>query len=79
MGLSFHAAVGMAEASEIDIYRSAHLLIKQRGEDAARHAAMRADAFLEDGDMEGRRVWLNIREAIEELQRTRPRRDEATH
>ena len=65
--------------SEIGIYRWAKLLIAQHGEDAARHAAMRADAFLEAGDIKGRRVWLNIREAIEELQRTRPRRDEATH
>ncbi len=40
---------------------------------------MRADALLEAGDMEGRRVWLGILEAIEELQRTRPRRDEPTH
>ncbi len=65
--------------SDLDIYRSAHLLIMQRGEGAARHAAMRADALLEAGDMEGRRVWLSIREAIKELQRTRPTRDEPTH
>ena len=65
--------------SDLDIYRSAKLLIDQHGENAAKHAAMRADALLEAGDTEGRRVWLNIREAIEELQRTRPRRDEAMH
>ncbi len=40
---------------------------------------MRADALLEAGDMEGRRAWLSILKAIEELQRTRPRGDEATH
>ncbi len=40
---------------------------------------MRADTLLEGGDMEGRRVWLSILEAIKELQRTRPRRDEPTH
>ncbi len=65
--------------SDLDIYRSARLLIDQHGEDAARHAAKRADALLEAGDMEGKAVWLNIREAIEELQRTQPRRDEPTH
>ncbi len=64
--------------SDLDIYRSAKLLIDQHGEDAARDAAMRADALLEAGDMEGRRVWLRIREAIKELQRTRPMHDEAT-
>ena len=57
---------------EIDIYRSAKLLIDQHGEDAARHAAIRADALLKAGNTEGRRVWLSIREAIKELQRTRP-------
>lgn len=49
------------------------------GEEAARHAATRADALLEPGDMEGRRVWLSILGAIDKLQRTRRRRDEATH
>ncbi len=29
--------------------------------------------------MEGRRVWLNVLDAIEQLQRTRRRRDEPTH
>ena len=65
--------------SDLDIYRSAKLLIDQHDEEAARHAAVRADALLEDGDMEGSRVWLSIREAIGELQRTQPRRDEPTH
>ncbi len=40
---------------------------------------MRADTLLEGGDMEGRRVWLSILEAIEELQRTRPTCDEPMH
>ncbi len=38
-------------------------------------AAMQADKRTEAGDMEGRRVWLSILEAIEELQRTRPRHE----
>ena len=41
---------------ELDIYRSAKLLIDQHGEEAARHAAMRAYTLLEAGDMEERRV-----------------------
>ncbi len=65
--------------TQIDMYRSATLLMKQHGKDAARHVAMRADTLLEAGDMEGRRVWLSIREAIKELERTRPRDDEAMH
>ena len=65
--------------SDLDIYRSAKLLIDQHGEDAAIHAAMQADKLAEAGDMEGRRVWLRVIRAIEELQRTRPRHDDPTH
>jgi len=57
---------------EIDIYRSAKLLIDQHGDDAARHAAMRADALLEAGDMEGKAVWLRILSAVQELQQREP-------
>ncbi len=32
-----------------DIYRSANVLVKQHGQDAPIHAAMRADAMLEKG------------------------------
>ena len=42
--------------SDLDIYRSAHLLIKRHGDDAAIEAAMRADELAEDGDMEGQVV-----------------------
>ena len=37
--------------SDLDIYRSAQALIKRHGEDAPIHAAMRADAMLEKGDL----------------------------
>ncbi len=53
--------------SDIDIYRSAHLLIKCHGDDAPIHAAMRADKLMDAGDMDGRAVWLRIVKAIEEL------------
>ena len=54
--------------SDLDVYRSANELIKQHGEDAPIHAAMRADELMEAGDMDGRTVWLRIIKAIEELQ-----------
>ncbi len=38
--------------SDLDVYRSANLLVKRHGEDAPIHAAMRADARLEAGDLE---------------------------
>ncbi len=56
---------------DLDIYRSANELIKQYGEAADIEAAMMADECLAAGDMEGEAVWLSIREAIKELQRTR--------
>ena len=34
---------------DLDIYRSANFLVKQHGQDAPIHAAMRADAMLERG------------------------------
>ena len=55
--------------AELDIYRSAALLIEKHGEDAVLEAAMRADAMLEKGDLDGQRVWKAIITAIEELQR----------
>ncbi len=38
---------------DIDIYRSAQVLVKQHGQDAPIEAAMRADELLERGDVEG--------------------------
>jgi hypothetical protein len=38
---------------DLDIYRSARLLVKQHSEDAPLEAAMRADAMLEAGDLDG--------------------------
>ncbi len=38
---------------DLDIYRSANLLVTQHGEDAPIHASMRADAMLEADDLGG--------------------------
>ncbi len=53
--------------SDLDIYRSANELIKQHGDDAPIHAAMRDDELMEAGDMEGVAAWLRIVRAVEEL------------
>lgn len=58
--------------SNLDIWRSANLLLKQYGEDAAFEAAVRADKFLAAGDMGGCAVWKRILKAIEELRITKP-------
>ena len=40
---------------------------------------MRADEFLDQGIIDGERLWIRIMQAIEELQRERPRYGEAVH
>ena len=60
-------AAGEAMTADLDIYRTANELIKQHGDDAPIHAAMRADKLMEAGDMEGKAVWLRITKAIDEL------------
>ena len=53
--------------TERDIYASANELIKQHGEDAPIHAAMRADELLDAGDQDGQAVWKRILKAVDEL------------
>ena len=52
---------------ELDIWRSAHLLIEKHGDEAELAAALRADELLARGDVEGEMVWRRIRKAIIEL------------
>ena len=40
---------------------------------------MRADEFLDQGNMGGQRVWIRIMQAIEELRRDQPKAGEAMH
>ena len=53
---------------DLDIYRSANMLIEQHGCDAGLVASKRADELSEKGDLDGRRVWLRIVEATREFQ-----------
>lgn len=55
----------LAAIDKIDIYRSAQLLIDQHGDEAAIHAAMRADESLAAGDLEGAATRPRIIRAIE--------------
>ncbi len=57
---------------DIDIYRSAKLLIDQHGEDAQIFAAMQADRCLEGGDLDGKAVWMRVIGAIKELLNQQP-------
>ncbi len=54
--------------SELDIYRTANILVKEYGpEQAPLMAAKRADALLDLGDADGQRVWKGVLRAVQEL------------
>ena len=58
--------------TDVDIWRSAKLLIDQYGDAASLHAANRCDEMLDKGDLDGRAVWSQIYEAVMELMKTEP-------
>ena len=64
---------------DLDIYRSAQLLVKVLDQDAPIHAAMNADAMLNKGDLDGYAVWKRILRAMDELQGRVPKSGEAVH
>ncbi len=63
----FFLCYSRAMTADLEIYRSAKLLIDHHGDDAVIHAAMRADQMLEQGDLDGLATWNRILRAIEEL------------
>lgn len=64
---------------DLDIWRSADVLLKQYPEDAALIAARRADALLDQGDVDGFHVWKRIAAAIETLTRATPSARDSLH
>ncbi len=69
----------MNDISDLEIWRAAQATIDQYGDGAGLHAAQRADELLAEGDMDGRRVWHRIMDAIDELQKTTPSGGEGVH
>ncbi len=53
--------------------------MKRHGEDVAIHVAMRADAMIDTGDLDGYAVWKRILRAMEELRGTAPKSGETVH
>ena len=53
--------------SDLDIFRSANLLIDQHGDDVAIEAAICADAMIEKGAMGGAAICLRTVTAVEGL------------
>lgn len=64
---------------EIDIWRTAKILIDNHGDDASIEAAMRADRALDDGLPEAVSIWVRVRDAIDDLKRLKPRDGEAVN
>lgn len=62
----------MPMIADIDIWRTAALLVKQHREEARIIAGQRADELFEAGDYEGAAVWRLIVKTIEELTRAKP-------
>ena len=44
--------------TDLDIYRSAKILVEQHGADALIEAALKADELLDAGDLDGQAVWI---------------------
>ena len=65
--------------SDLDIYPAAKVIMKQYGKAAPGHAAMRADAVLNKGDLDAHAVWKRILRAVEELQRLEAKSGGAVH
>ncbi len=68
-----------ARTAPTSTFTSANLLVKQYGQDAPNHAAVRADAMLESGDLDGYAVWKRVLRAVGELQGTAPRAGTRVH
>ncbi len=64
---------------DLDIFRSATVLIREHGEDAALEAAQCAAAMPERGGRSGGAVWKRIVAAVEDIERTERREEEAAH
>ncbi len=65
--------------SDLDVYRTAKLLVDKHGAEAPIHAAMKADAMLDKGDMDGAATWRRVIKAVEEMLATKRRGGDALH
>ena len=65
--------------TDLEIYRAANQLVQRYGQDADLEAAMRADAMLDAGDIDGQRVWKWILKAVDELLAQQPPKDGQLH
>ena len=72
-------AIGCHMATELDLYRAAHTLLKGYGDEAEQLAAKRVVALETEGEHEGAAAFRRIIEIILELRRTTPKPGESQH
>jgi hypothetical protein len=65
--------------ADLDIYRTTSVLMREHGDETDLVAAMRADEFLEKGDVDGSAVWRRVLKAIIEIRREEPREGEVVN
>jgi hypothetical protein len=65
--------------TELDVWRSADLLMKRYGTEATIVAVKRVAALMDVGDLEECASWLRIARAIVSLLRQKPREGEAVN
>ena len=53
--------------TQLDVYRTAQVLVREHGADSPIRAAMQHDALLERGDLDGAAVWKRVLAAIDVL------------
>jgi hypothetical protein len=57
---------------EIDIWRTAKVLVDAHGDQAEFEATMRADHALSESNLDALRVWKRVVKAVQALQRHEP-------
>ena len=65
--------------SDVDIWRSANILLKRYGGEALFIASKRADALLDLGDLRASSAWVRITKAIVDLERKAPGKGNLVH
>ena len=65
--------------ADLDIYRTASVLIRDHGEDAALEAAQRADALLAKGATKGAATWRRVLRSVNEIERQEHHQNETSH
>ena len=79
MSLAFVLGSVARMTTDLDIYRTANVLVKHYGKEADLEAAQSADSMLEKGSLNGQRVWKRVLAAVKEIQREEPREGEAVN